>query len=704
MIRIRFVIIILAISLAQIAYAQEELDSLLTPFQAEINLVGKSYGDSIVLRWAPTTPGAWFYLNKTGYTIEKTSFQDEGDFDPATYQKITELPIKPLPLEAWEPIVKNGPDKELSAIAAQALYGKSFSAGGATLYDAADEFMNRYSFSILSADFSAVTATALGLRISDRDVRENRHYIYRIYASVPGQNYKIDTTYFVVQNLRDVSVPTPLIGEVYEGELNINISWERALHEPAFSAYIIERSEEGRAFSPLNSAPFIHAESDHIDSRSTVFQYIDSIPENYKPYHYRLIGITPFGEKSPPSEIVLAMGRDRTPPPAPVNVEARQIDSGRVEITWVTPEKVGDLEGFYIGRGDDLKTNFQPLHDQIIPKDSTSYIDNQSDQLGGNYYVVAAVDTAGNGSISMVSYAAILDSIPPLPPISLKGEIDSSGVVTLKWRLGDEIDLAGYMIYFSNSPDHVFSTVNQAPLGDTVYTDTIQVKTLTKKIYYRLKAVDTRWNYSGFSEILELSRPDFIPPTSPVFCNYKLSKEGMKLEWIPSSSNDVAGYELQILENGELKKRVYIEKQGALKKYHYLHKELNAGLQYTYIIATLDDSGLKSNPAPPITINAIDLQPKEAIQDLTLNMNKDGSSLSLKWTFHEPDQLKRYILFRAVAGASFVSYKSLPAKDTSFEDHMIRKGVQYEYCIKAVFNNGRQTPFSNIVSTLREME
>ncbi len=693
-------IIILSISLAQLAYAQEELDSMSRPFQAEINLVGKSYGDSIVLRWAPTTPGAWSYLNKTGYIIEKTSFQDEVDFDPSGYQSITTQPIKPLPLEEWESIVMDGPDKELSAIAAQALYGKSFKAGGTTIYDAADEFMNRYSFSILSADFSAVTATALGLRISDPDIQENYHYIYRIYAAVPGQNYKIDTTYFVIQNLRDVPIPTPIIAEVFEGELNINISWEKALHEPAFSAYIMERSEDGRAFSPLNSIPFINAESDQIDSKSTVFQYTDSITENYKPYYYRLIGITPFGEKSASSEIVKAMGRDRTPPPAPVNVEARQIATGRVEITWSTPEKVRDLEGFYIGRGDDLNTNFQPLHDTIIPRDSTSYIDNQSDQLGGNYYVVAAVDTAGNGSISMVSYAAILDSIPPLPPLSLEGEIDSSGVVTLKWSLGDEIDLAGYMIYFSNSPDHVFSTVNPAPLGDTVYTDTIQVKTLTKKIYYRVKAVDTRWNYSEFSEILELSRPDFIPPTSPVFCNYKLSQEGMKLEWIPSSSNDVAGYELLILENSELKKRVYIEKQDGLKKYHYNHEEMNAGSKYTYIVSTLDDSGLKSDPSPPITINAIDLKPKEAIRDLTLIMSEDGSSLSLKWTFHEPDKIKRYILYRSVEGASLVTYKSLPAEASSFEDHMIRKGVTYEYSIKAVYNNGKQTPFSNIVSAL----
>ena len=99
--------------------AQEKLDSLSEPFNANINLIGKSYGDSIVLRWAPTTPGAWSYLNKVGYVIERVSFQDENDFDPGNYTILNSTPILPKPLEEWEDVVNNGGDKELSAIAAQ---------------------------------------------------------------------------------------------------------------------------------------------------------------------------------------------------------------------------------------------------------------------------------------------------------------------------------------------------------------------------------------------------------------------------------------------------------------------------------------------------------------------------------------------------------------------------------------------------------
>jgi fibronectin type 3 domain-containing protein len=680
------------------AYGQRELDSLTTPFKANIFLIGKSFGDSILLRWSPTTPGSWGYLNRTGYTVERNSFQNESDFDPAAYEKLTSVPLMPRPLEQWENIVMNGPDKELSAIAAQAIYGKSFTTSGNTIYQAADEFMNRFSFCILSADLSPVTADALGLRLVDRNVAPGRHYMYRVYPTIPSQKYQIDTAYFVLQNVEGEAVPTPVISDVYESEFRINFSWEKSIHEPVFSAYYVERSENGRSFQALTKIPFVNPESDNIESKTTAFQFADSVTENYKPYHYRLIGITPFGEKSPPSAVLIAMGRDRTPPPAPINVAATPIGQGIVEISWEMSSYPPDLDGFYIGRGDDLNKNFQPLHENKIPKDSTSYIDFHSDQLSGNYYVVAAVDTAGNGSISMVSYAAIVDSIPPSSPVGLVGEIDSTGVVTLKWNWGSEIDLAGYMVYFTNSADHVYSMVNQMPLADTIYTDTIQIKTLTRNVYYKIKAVDTRWNYSEYSGALELTRPDIIPPTSPVFSNYKVTEEGVQLEWIPSSSNDVAGYELEIYTNQELVRKIYIEKRDSLKRYTYSDTRVEPGNLYTYRAYTLDEAGLRSKSSDPVSIKAIDTKPKSAVTDLSASMNATDNSVFLKWSYSQTEPVKRFILYRAVEGATFVTYKSLPGSEHSFSDHTIRKGMTYEYTIKAVYNSGKQTPFGNIVS------
>lgn len=695
-ISITFISILFPLS---IAFAQQNPDSVDRPFEAHINLIGKSFGDSIILRWAPSTPGAWSYLNEYGYIVERAPLSEQQDFDPNAYKRLTNNPIMPLSLEDWERVVNSSEDKALSAIAAQSLYGKGFSTGDSKIFDRADEFSNRYSFSLLAADLSPITADALGLRFVDTSVQQNAHYIYRAYPSMPPTNYKIDTAYLVIQNSPAVQVQKPIIEEVYGAENSVTISWEKAVHESLFSAYIIERSEnEGHTFERLTEIPFINPASDNVDTEVKYFQYMDSVKENYKRYYYRLIGITPFGEKSPPSEEVMGMGQDRTPPPPPENVYAQPIGDGIVKITWEMPNPPSDLDAFYIGRGDDLDKNFQPLHDHKIPKDSLSFIDYNSDKLSGNYYVVAAVDTAGNGNISMVSYAAILDSIPPSAPVGLTGEIDSSGVVTLRWELGDEIDLAGYMVYFTNAADHVYSTLNEAPLADTVYKDTIQIKTLTKKIYYKIKAVDTRWNYSEYSAALELTRPDIIPPTTPVFSKYKVTKDGVNLEWIPSSSYDVAGYELEVYTNNELVRKVFVEKRDSAKYHSYTDSKIEPGNIYTYIVLTVDESGLRSVPSNPISVKSIDLEQKASIDDLSAFVNAEDRLIELKWSYDVHEKLKRFIVYRAVDGASFVTYKSLSPEDNTFQDKMIRPESKYEYTIRAVYDTGKQTPFSNIVS------
>ena len=39
------------------------------PDTTMIRVMAKAYGDSIVIRWAPSTSGAWQLLNKTGYQV-----------------------------------------------------------------------------------------------------------------------------------------------------------------------------------------------------------------------------------------------------------------------------------------------------------------------------------------------------------------------------------------------------------------------------------------------------------------------------------------------------------------------------------------------------------------------------------------------------------------------------------------------------------
>jgi len=58
-------------------------------------------------------------------------------------------------------------------------------------------------------------------------------------------------------------------------------------------------------------------------------------------------------------------------------------------------------------------------------------------------------------------------------------------------------------------------------------------------------AGDGHDNYSDFSTILALARPDIIPPSRPVLYKATPTPAGIELGWAFSSSDDLARHELQ---------------------------------------------------------------------------------------------------------------------------------------------------------------
>ena len=158
-------------------------DSSDRAFEARINVQAKYFGDSIVLRWAPETPGAWREVNKSGFIISRTTLDENGSFDPATFQPLNAEPLKPWPLEKWASIASQNSEDDFAKIAAQALYGKAFVPSQGFIGQA-DEFATRFSFAMLAADISPNTSRALRLRFVDRKIEKGNKYIYRVICRV----------------------------------------------------------------------------------------------------------------------------------------------------------------------------------------------------------------------------------------------------------------------------------------------------------------------------------------------------------------------------------------------------------------------------------------------------------------------------------------------------------------------------------------
>jgi len=600
---------------------------------------------------------------------------------------------KVTPKEEWQPVLEAEEFPKYMTVAAECIYApiksREMGEGMGAWVAQSDELNHKYSFALFAADMDARTADYSGLQFIDKRVKTGVQYVYKITANSLKENQIAHSPGIAFVDKQITSYPAIQL-ETEESEQMVVLRWLRDTYFGKYTAYYIERAPKGGKFVRLNEEPFVHGLSRDASLHNPFFVYQDSVA-NYKEYDYRVVGITPFGHEGPAIGRFTAMGRDRTAPPAPEITEAKNTMGTEVKITWEY-EGASDLKGFDIYRGHQYEDNYYKLTKTPLKKSARSYTDKFALSLDRNYYYVNAIDTAGNVASSRIIYGLIEDTIPPSPPVGLEGIVDSNGVVSLTWTKNPEPDILGYKIFYANADYHEFSLLTGQAIPFNNYQDTVTLKTLTRNAYYRVIAVDRRFNYSGMSEILEVKRPDTIPPTSPLFTEYKVEKSAINLEWANSHSND--------LEKHVLYRRTGTGNWNVLKEFKegestYSDSMIEEGKYYSYNIFAIDEAGLQSRSANPLVLQAVNVVLKPGIKTLLIDQNSE-KGLSLNWSY--PFEGKyRFVLYRAEEERGFELLKVLKSDTKDFVDKRIKKGKSYRYTVQVEFSDGSHSEFSPIV-------
>ncbi len=285
------------------------------------------------------------------------------------------------------------------------------------------------------------------------------------------------------------------------------------------------------------------------------------------------------------------------------------------------------------------------------------------------------------------------DTTPPAKPTGLTGTIDSNGVVTLKWNMGKEEDLYGYLVYFANSKEHVFTPITKGFLVDTTFIDTISLNSLTNKVYYTIVAFDLNRNASPYSDTLALARPDTIRPVPPVIGSYSVTDSSVTFYWSPSSSEDADSqfvYRKEISGNWELLSKF------DNKTDTYTDTTVKRLKRYLYSVETMDFSKLKSGKSFPLKVRVYDSGIRNLIYAFSAELSKDKKSVHLKWQQKSPNNSK-VIIYRNYNNNGLQMYSSTAGSINSYDDYDIQTG-NYEYAIKVVLNNGTESPISKLIS------
>lgn len=665
------------------SFSQSKKDTVAPEKKPEIQVIARVQKDKILLRWAVTTPIAWKKLNTYGYTIERYTVTRDNKTLPQPEKVVLAKAFKPEPAETWEKIIENNDN---AAIIAQALYGESFAVeGGGTstiesIVNLSEENEQRFTFALFSADKDFEIAKKAGLGLEDKNVKLNEKYAYRILSNVPENELSIDYGGVFVSLKEYEPLPKPMDFTVHFTDQSSMLSWNFKTLSQVYGSYYIERSTDKKTFERITDKPYTSLNQENANN-NRIF-YVDSIANN-KPYSYRIQGISPFGELGPYSQIITGKGTSILKFVPHLRVKEFKDDT-TVTLSWEFPEE-GDNEisGFELNRSDNDDKNYTTVVKNIPAKNRSVTYNKLSST---NYFTITAIGKQGSNRTSFPMLVQPVDSIPPDRPVGLKGVIDSLGVVKLTWTPNKEKDLFGYRIYKGNTAQEEFSQLTVSPHESNSYTDKVIIKNLNSKVYYKIIAVDNRYNMSAFSEVLILKKPDVIPPTSPVFTHFAIKEGSVFLEWINSQSEDAASHQLYRKENDQKDWTLILDTKNKEEKYQ--DKTVVEGNTYRYAIFAKDESNLISKPSPEIAMFVPKYSVIPSVKGFFAQANKTTNTIDLSWEYPNTE-VGSFEIYKASDREPLQLIQVLAGKIKRLSDPTITINTTYKYGIRAVYKDGR---------------
>ncbi|HRG21711.1 MAG TPA: hypothetical protein PLQ57_11800 [Saprospiraceae bacterium] len=665
--------------LASSAQDQLRQDSMRSPL---VLTAAYFEGTGVILRWAPQSSGDWRLNNYHGYKIERAI---KSNSESTLKWEVLASVWKPLSLDEWKKKVAENPTDTMLMVAGQAIHGTAPQQAMTpdNFMSMSDQLTNLHSACLLACEFSREAALASALRFEDNSVLKDNSYVYKLTSLA-------DTTSIALAPAQtsEESYPKIEITDISEGEKAIAFKWNRSYYKNYYSAFHVYRSsDEGLSWQLITPRPVAYVAYKDAEA----FTFKDSVQANYIAYQYKVQGLTSFATKGPLSDAVKAMGRDRTAPEAPYDVQLDYLGKGMMKISWMVRDADRDIKGFRISKSNEEQKEFVEITPKMLPGNMRSFIDSTCNENINNYYWIAVFDQENNVNVSMPQYGTIIDSIAPMPPVGLEGTIDTNGVVTVRWRMGIEADLRGYFVHYSNNLRHTFINRTDRPLQDTFWRDTLPLNVLTEQIHYKLVAIDHRFNYSTYSEILTLNKPDKVAPTSPVFQRSFSDKEGISLQWVNSGSHDVKANVLMRRGVGEKDFTEVYRCASRPSSASFTDKKVNPGKEYEYTLYAIDDAGLTSPSISTLTLKAFEDKKLPAPQQFSWQIDTLKRRITLSW---KPSSASgKTVVYRSVNGKPYVTYKVVD-KETFFTDLPYRRGDIIKYRIKGSDERGWQSDFS----------
>ena len=670
-----------------LAYPLQGQDTLRMIHQ-KVQLISKHEGSRIILRWAPADAKWWYHGIQDGFSIARREVTDPN----SRYVTLVDT-LLPWTAERIESHITDHPDDNALILPLQTIHrdweNTQFeSADFGDMYERSQYFEQRFHTTVLAADIYPVVADAAGLRFVDEDIDPDKTYSYRVRYNYSGlhQAYSVVRQWFIIDR--------PFIHEIIEKENAVSLKWDRELHGKEYTAYYIERSKDGVHYERLNTLPYVQGVSDDMPEQPYII-YTDEV-ENYELFYYRIVGIDPFGDESEPSEAMVAKGKDRTPPI--VNIPIVELSEGGSsnKIKW-SHDPIDELKQAIVYKKDYSKTP-KIVYESSAESGFDFIVEDNEVMDGMTDYFLVLVDTAGNFAQSQRASLYRKDDVPPLAPINLKADVDTTGRIILSWDQGPDNDIIGYYIYTADRAEDNFIKLNQKKYPYRIYQDSVDMTLLTPKRYYKVAAIDKGGNIGEYSDVLEVNRPDRIPPSPCLFYDYRVDSAGVFLGLVPSSSRDVVEHRLYRRAESE-QDFTLIQTFGKRPPQLFWDDKVKSATSYVYKWVAADAGNLESSPDnSTLYITTFDVR-TTFVPLIRLESTKDG--VLVKVGQNIPGEDYRIQLIRSYKNGKFKTITTLSDTYDYLDSVRIdedREEPTVTYKAKILYRDGKRSKFSEAAS------
>jgi len=630
----------------------------------------------VIVRWLLDDAKQWRYANKKGFIVERA----EGSSNK--FIKLNQNVILPI-LE-----------EQLSKYDRKSYVFKSMSFVLANMEVVQSQAQDKqlYSFYFINSSYETEAAVLSASAFVDTTIEKGKSYTYRVKVANTTITQTLDNSFIPAEN--SPMPQSPKLNAIF-GSRKVSFDWDMKGLNDYYFATLLERSTDSIEFKQLG-LPYIKIPGkDEQPEDSTVLKTTDIIPNKIK-YYYRLKGINIFGLTGEPANILSGMGL----PDLDVAPSIKSVDStnnGKLTISWTLPDSLNDVVDRYEIYKSKVADTLYNLIDQIKGGDNKQKEMSLIIKDESSYFKIKAIGIR-NKQVTESSpfFYQKIDSIPPAIPDGLNGKADSLGVVSLQWTTNTEPDLLGYRILRAQRKEDEFVILEAKPQVSNNFKDTLPTDQLNSVMYYRIAAVDLRYNESKASEIIEIRRPDHIPPAPPRLDIVEERNKQIYIEWIKSFSDDVESYNIYKMASSDTSKtwkKILVAKNTDTS---FIDKDVIAGVTYYYTVEAVDYGALLSPRTDPLSTSVAKAEKiKKGVRNIVSYVSTLNKYIELSWQSNEEDAIE-YWIYRSSAGQELSLVSVLPSSKKRFVDEDVKPSSSYKYAIKVLYKDGRSSKMERV--------